>query len=311
GVTSASKIVFTAKWSPPNTTAALGSYTSQLFVELKDATSTLQSSVVSYKIITGPVVSISGPTTVNEASSTAIYIIKVSPVSTSTTVQVEYKTVDGTAVAGQDFTGHATTTKTLNVGQATTSVTVLIINDSNKESDETFSVVLVSTNFGTLDTRPAVSDEDVEACAKEALDPFERRDGENPFGIHEDLRKMMQENVGIVRTEEDLKKALTELEGLRERTSRVGITGNHQFNPGWHLALDLINMLDISEAVTRAALMREESRGGHTREDFPDTDDEKWGKVNLIVRKVGDAIEVSERALPEMPDELKQLIKED
>ncbi|MCH7959263.1 MAG: fumarate reductase/succinate dehydrogenase flavoprotein subunit [Candidatus Hydrogenedentes bacterium] len=162
-----------------------------------------------------------------------------------------------------------------------------------------------------MDTYPAVSDDDVEACAKEALEPFERRDGENPFGIHEDLRKMMQENVGIVRTEEDLKKALTELKSLRERTSRVGITGNHQFNPGWHLALDLSNMLDISEAVTRAALMREESRGGHTREDFPDTDDEKWGKVNLIVRKVGDAIEVSERALPEMPDELKQLIKED
>ena len=164
GVTSASKIIFTVKWTPPNDSTALGSYTSQLFVELKDATSTLQSSVVSYKIITGPVVSISGPTTVNEASSSATYIIKVSPVSTSTTVLVEYKTVDGTAVAGQDFTGHATTTKVLNAGQATTSVTVLIINDSNKESDETFSVVLVSTNFGTLDTRPAVTtiiDDDV------------------------------------------------------------------------------------------------------------------------------------------------------
>ena len=94
----------------------------------------------------------------------------------------------------------------------------------------------------------------------------------------------MQSLVGIVRTEEDLRAALVKIGELRERAAKAKVGGNIQYNPGWHLALDLKNMLDISEAVTKAALERTESRGGHTREDFPDSDKE-WGKVNCIVRQ--------------------------
>ena len=117
----------------------------------------------------------------------------------------------------------------------------------------------------------------------------------------------MQNLVGIVRTEEDLTAALSRLAELRDRAAKVKVGGNIQFNPGWHLALDLTNMLDISEAVARAALERTESRGAHTREDFPDTD-EQWGKFNLIVRQAGNETEVCREPLPGVPDELKPLL---
>ena len=119
----------------------------------------------------------------------------------------------------------------------------------------------------------------------------------------------MQRRVGIVRSEEDLEFALEELGRLRERAGRVKAGGNIQYNPGWHLALDLKNMIDISEAVTRAALTRTESRGGHTREDFPESDKE-WGRRNLVIRKDGDGLRVAEEPLPEMPDELKALVNQ-
>ena len=162
-----------------------------------------------------------------------------------------------------------------------------------------------------LGALPALSVEEVDAHAKEAQEPFERDEGENPYVLHEELRKMMQVNVGIVRTEEDLNEAIEALKQYRERAKTVSITGNMQYNPGWHLALDFKNMLDISEAVTRAALARKESRGGHTREDYPDSDKERWGTVNLIARKRDGEIVVREEPLPQMPDELKQLIEGD
>ncbi len=162
--------------------------------------------------------------------------------------------------------------------------------------------------------REAMSDvdaEEVERQAETMLAPFHREQGENPYTIHEDLRLMMQDKVGIVRTEEDLVEALEALTVLRERAATARIGGNIGFNPGWHLALDLENMLDISEAVTRSALMRQESRGAHTREDYPDTDDVTWGKQNLIARQAEDgSIEVRSEPLPEMPEELKELIKD-
>jgi succinate dehydrogenase / fumarate reductase flavoprotein subunit len=150
--------------------------------------------------------------------------------------------------------------------------------------------------------------EQIEFLARAALAPFERPQGENPYAIHEDLRQMMQHYVGIVRTEEDLKHALEEIAKLRGRAAQAKVGGTIQYNPGWHLALDLHNMLDISEAVTRAALERHESRGAHTREDFPSADDKKWGKANVIVRQRGGKIEVVEEPLPEMPAELKELL---
>ncbi len=156
-----------------------------------------------------------------------------------------------------------------------------------------------------------INNDDVEREAEKMLAPFHREQGENPYTIHEDLRLMMQDKVGIVRTEADLVSALDDLKALRERAATVKIGGNIGFNPGWHLALDLENMLDISEAVTRSALLRQESRGAHTREDFPDSDAETWGKQNLVT-SFGEngEIDVRTEPLPELPDELNELIKE-
>jgi len=154
-----------------------------------------------------------------------------------------------------------------------------------------------------------INDDDVQRHAEESLRPFDQSGDENPYAVHEELRAVMQNLVGIVRTDEDLRAALGKLDALRERAARVRAGGNIQFNPGWHLALDLKNMLDISESVTRAALQRTESRGAHTREDHQGSEDE-WGKVNVIVRKIDAVIDITCEPLPEMPDELKELIKE-
>jgi succinate dehydrogenase / fumarate reductase flavoprotein subunit len=155
---------------------------------------------------------------------------------------------------------------------------------------------------------PAINPDEVAALAREALAPFDLPEGENPYAIHGELQALMQRRVGIVRSEEDLRIALGELDRLRDRARRVKAGGNIQYNPGWHLALDLKNMIDISEAVTRAALARTESRGAHTREDYPDSED-GWGRRSVIIRKRGEALLVAEEPLPEMPDELKQLLK--
>ncbi len=154
----------------------------------------------------------------------------------------------------------------------------------------------------------AIDDGEVESLAKQAQAPF-GDGGENPFAVHEDLRNTMQNLVGIVRTKSDLEEAIDKISELRQRAGKVTVTGNMQFNPGWHLALDLWNMLDISEVVARAALRREESRGGHTREDFPDSD-AQWGKFNQVARQRDGKIEIEKTPLPEMPDELKKLIED-
>jgi succinate dehydrogenase / fumarate reductase flavoprotein subunit len=154
---------------------------------------------------------------------------------------------------------------------------------------------------------PTINQDEVDDAAREALAPFDPVEGENPYTIHEDLRTMMQRRVGIVRSGEDLEIALQELGKLRARASRVKAGGNIQYNPGWHLALDLKNMIDVSEAVTRAALTRTESRGGHSREDFPDSD-KKWSQCNLVVRKAGDGLQVAEEPLNQMPDDLKAIV---
>jgi succinate dehydrogenase / fumarate reductase flavoprotein subunit len=167
-----------------------------------------------------------------------------------------------------------------------------------------------AANRAKSDTTPVtINNDEIEAAAREALLPFERTEGENPYALHEELRTTMQNLVGIVRQEGELKEALSQIAKLRERAARVKIGGNIQFNPGWHLALDLKNMLDVSEAVTLAALERQESRGGHTRDDYPDSD-ATWSKVNVIVRDVNGRIELSRSPLPEMPPELAKLIKE-
>jgi succinate dehydrogenase flavoprotein subunit len=116
--------------------------------------------------------------------------------------------------------------------------------------------------------------------------------------------------VGIVRREDEMQRALDALGKLWQRASRAKVTGNREYNPGWHTALDLHNLLTVSEAITRSALVRKESRGGHFRDDFP-AKAEHFGKVNLVCRKSGDGqMQIEEAPIPEMPAELKQIIKE-
>ena len=110
---------------------------------------------------------------------------------------------------------------------------------------------------------------------KASLEPFERgASGENPYKVQHDLQDTMQELVGIVRTEDEMREALARIAGYRERASRVGIDGHREYNAGWHTCIDLRNLLDVSEAIARSAVERKESRGGHFREDFPDKTDE-------------------------------------
>jgi succinate dehydrogenase / fumarate reductase, flavoprotein subunit len=159
-----------------------------------------------------------------------------------------------------------------------------------------------------LATKPAATDESIANASAEAVEPFDNEGGENPYTIHQQLQQTMNDLVGIIRREHEVADALTKLEALKAREAHVTVEGHRQFNPGWHLAIDLHNMLLISECVARAALIRTESRGGHTREDYPGMDPE-WRKVNLICRvnSAGDGVDVTQQPLPVMPVELLSL----
>ena len=132
-----------------------------------------------------------------------------------------------------------------------------------------------------ITARPAASDAELDAARSEVLVPLERADGANPYTVHHEIQQTMSDLVGIIRKESEIKTALGELQKLRERTEKVGAAGGRAYNPGWHLALDLRNILLIAQCVAQAALARQESRGGHTRDDYPDMSPE-WRKVNLI-----------------------------
>ncbi|MFD8796533.1 fumarate reductase/succinate dehydrogenase flavoprotein subunit, partial [Streptomyces vinaceus] len=139
---------------------------------------------------------------------------------------------------------------------------------------------------GLAGAAPAVSQAQIDAAAAEALAPFHAAEGaENPYTLHQELQTTMNDLVGIIRREGEMAEALERLAGLRVRAARAGVEGHRQFNPGWHLALDLRNMLLVSECVARAALERTESRGGHTREDCPAME-RSWRAVNLLCRPV-------------------------
>jgi len=155
---------------------------------------------------------------------------------------------------------------------------------------------------------PRVETADVEAAAAELLAPFERSGGENPFAVQEALQDMMGTYVGIARSEGDLRTALAELEKLRARAAKVGVEGHRQYNPGWSTALDLRNLLTVSEAVTRAALERRESRGAHTRVEHPDSDP-GFGRVNVVVRRGADGMTVAQEPIPPMPEDLKRVVE--
>jgi succinate dehydrogenase flavoprotein subunit len=160
-----------------------------------------------------------------------------------------------------------------------------------------------------LERAPDVDRAEIDRLAAEALEPFERERGENPYTIHQKLQDCMQDLVGIIRTEVELKQAVEELAALRERAAKVRVEGHRQYNPGWHLALDLRSMLAVSECVTLAALERRESRGGHTRDDYPDPDPQ-FGKVNVRLKQPGREIAVDQIPIPEMPEDLVKLFED-
>ncbi|GAA1244554.1 fumarate reductase/succinate dehydrogenase flavoprotein subunit [Oryzihumus leptocrescens] len=157
------------------------------------------------------------------------------------------------------------------------------------------------------DKRPAVSEGDLDAAATVALAPFGNDGGENPYTLHQELQQSMNDLVGIIRREGEMREALERLAELRRRASVVGVEGHRQFNPGWHLALDLRNMLAVSECVARAALERTESRGGHTREDHPSMDP-AWRGVNLVCsQRVDGGIDLVHQPVPAIRRDLLEL----
>jgi len=150
----------------------------------------------------------------------------------------------------------------------------------------------------------------VEEAGREIVAPFERKDGESPYTIHRDLQETMQNLVGIFRNQEDLTRALEELEKLKKRAERLSVEGSRLFNPGWHLAQDLQSMLTVSEAVTRSALARQESRGAHSRIDYPSLDP-VWGTKNNVIVREGRAMALRQAPVPEIPSDLKQLLADE
>jgi succinate dehydrogenase / fumarate reductase flavoprotein subunit len=155
---------------------------------------------------------------------------------------------------------------------------------------------------------PRVATADVDAAVAELLAPFERSGGENPYAVQDALQDMMGTYVGIARSADDLQTALAKIAEFRARAARVGVEGNRQYNPGWNTAVDLKNLLTVSEAVTRSALERRESRGAHTRVEFPESD-KQFGTVNVIVRKRDGAMTVVKEPIPPLPDDLKRVVE--
>ena len=155
----------------------------------------------------------------------------------------------------------------------------------------------------------SINNGQIDGYARDMLAPFEANGSENPYKIHADLQDCMQNLVGIIRVESELKQALETIQQLKQRSRSVKVEGNRQFNTGWHLALDLHSLLTFAEAATLAAIERKESRGGHTRDDYPSTD-AKYAKVNIVVRKAGEGMTLTQEPLPEMPEELKALLEE-
>ncbi len=157
---------------------------------------------------------------------------------------------------------------------------------------------------------PRIDPAQIEQAEAEALRPFQRQGGESPYAVHRDLQTTMQSLVGIFRARDDVQKALGELGKLKERLSHTSVEGSRMFNPGWHMAIDMKSMLTVSEAVARSALVREESRGAHSRIDFPELSAE-WGTKNNIIWRDENTMGLRQDTRPELPVELKQLLAED
>jgi succinate dehydrogenase / fumarate reductase flavoprotein subunit len=195
------------------------------------------------------------------------------------------------------------------------------INGANRLGGNSLSDLLVfgkragefAARFAKENKPGSINPAQVEETARRALEPFERGAGASaggPYQIQHDLQEMMQELVGIVRKEDEMLQALAGLEKLRDRAARVGVHGHREYNPGWHTALDLTHLLTVSEAVTRSAVERKESRGGHFREDYPNKET-AFGKINVIAWQAADGrMRIRREPIPEMPAELKAVIAE-
>jgi succinate dehydrogenase / fumarate reductase, flavoprotein subunit len=192
------------------------------------------------------------------------------------------------------------------------------INGANRLGGNSLSDLIVfgkrageyAAQFAKTQGAVKVDEGEVERATKESLAPFERgTTGENPYKVQEDLQETMQGLVGIVRTESEMKEALVRLQAYNESAARVGVAGHREYNSGWHTALDLQNLLAVSEAITLSAIERKESRGGHFREDYPDKSAE-FGGVTVMVKRGPAGIHVTRIPIPEMPAELKQVIEE-
>ncbi|PYK06325.1 MAG: fumarate reductase/succinate dehydrogenase flavoprotein subunit [Verrucomicrobia bacterium] len=192
------------------------------------------------------------------------------------------------------------------------------INGANRLGGNSLSDLLVfgkragefAAKFAKENSLGEVDNDKIETTAREALAAFERAGNENPYQVQHDLQEIMQHSVGIVRNENEMKPVLDRLKEFRDRANGVRVIGNREFNPGWHTALDLKNLLTVSEAIACAALERKESRGAQFREDYPNKD-EALGKVNTIVSKAADgSMQVRLEPIQEMPDNLKQVIEE-
>jgi succinate dehydrogenase / fumarate reductase flavoprotein subunit len=193
------------------------------------------------------------------------------------------------------------------------------INGANRLGGNSLSDLLVfgkragehAAQFARQNRQPRIDERQIDAAEKRSLAAFERgASAENPFKIQQDLQGTMQDLVGIVRSEDEMQQALAQLERLNQRAAQAGVTGHREYNSGWHTAQDVSNLLVVSEAITRSALERKESRGGHFRQDYPEKD-AKFGTFNIGVRRVsGGKMEVFRVPIPEMPAELKHVIDE-
>jgi succinate dehydrogenase / fumarate reductase flavoprotein subunit len=190
------------------------------------------------------------------------------------------------------------------------------INGANRLGGNSLSDLLVfgkragefAAKFAKENSLGKIDNQKIDHAARAAVEPFERSGGENPYEVQRDLQEGMQDLVGIVRNESEMRNALNKIDNLQARADRVGVTGNREYNPGWHTALDLKNLLTVSEAIARAALERKESRGAQFREDYPDKAD-RFSKVNTMISKAPDgSMRIRLEPLPDMPEYLKHVI---
>jgi len=193
------------------------------------------------------------------------------------------------------------------------------INGANRLGGNSLSDLIVfgkrageyAANYARQNAQPGINDAAVDKAISEALAPFARGEGgENPYKVQADLQDTMQALVGIVRLEAEMKEAVQKIQGFKVRTARVGVNGGREYHAGWHTALDLRNLLSVSETIALSAIERKESRGGHFREDYPDKDP-NYATFNVMTKQGADgSVQVSRVPLPAMPDYLKEVVEE-